>query len=94
MVLMVTLMVGAVIGLVVAMIAVWRSGALPRAAIALLVAFQVFDLVEVPFRHWWRRSPASPGWRSQSCDLDRPLTRRPQSRRFEPGSGSDVTATG
>ncbi|WP_248960001.1 hypothetical protein [Sphaerisporangium perillae] len=41
--------VGAFVGIVVMMVAVWRSRALPRAAAALLVAFQLTELVNPPF---------------------------------------------
>ncbi|XVQ82207.1 hypothetical protein ACQP2K_25465 [Microbispora siamensis] len=40
---------GAFLGIVVMMAAVWRSRALPRAAAALLVAFQLTELVSPPF---------------------------------------------
>jgi hypothetical protein len=40
---------GAFIGIVVMMVAVWRSRALPRAAVLLLVVFQLADIVSLPF---------------------------------------------
>ncbi|GAA0404794.1 hypothetical protein GCM10009530_66160 [Microbispora corallina] len=40
---------GAFVGIVVMMAAVWRSRALPRAAAALLVAFQLTQLADPPF---------------------------------------------
>lgn len=41
--------VGASLGIVISMLAVWRSRAVPRAAAALPVAFQVVQTVGVPF---------------------------------------------
>jgi hypothetical protein len=41
--------VGAGLGIVLTMIAVWRSRAVPRTAAALLIAFQVIQTVGVPF---------------------------------------------
>jgi hypothetical protein len=46
---MVMFFVGAFVGIVVMMVAVWRSRALPRAAAALLVAFQLTASVNPPF---------------------------------------------
>ncbi|MBS1673699.1 MAG: hypothetical protein JSS74_07015 [Actinobacteria bacterium] len=40
---------GAFAGIIVLMIAVWRSRALPRTAVAFVIAFQLVDLVPIPF---------------------------------------------
>lgn len=41
--------VGALAGIILLMIAVWRSHAVPRTAAALLIAFQVLSVLPVPF---------------------------------------------